>query len=77
MSGTVPERTPDRLLSHSGVLVFHRTSDELLHSLLLRKASFITGQVLYVDGGMLQQLRPLQLDSPWPDSIKAQLSALT
>ncbi|MBX5213755.1 MULTISPECIES: SDR family NAD(P)-dependent oxidoreductase [unclassified Rhizobium] len=41
------------------------------------EASFITGQVLYVDGGMLQQLRPLQLDSPWPDSIKARLSALT
>lgn len=41
------------------------------------EASFITGQILYVDGGMLQQLRPLQLDSPWPESIKARLSALS
>ena len=36
-------------------------------------ASYITGQVLYVDGGMLAQLRSPQVDQPLPDSVRARL----
>jgi 3-oxoacyl-[acyl-carrier protein] reductase len=36
-------------------------------------ASYITGQVLYVDGGMLAQLRSPQVDSPLPESVRARL----
>jgi 3-oxoacyl-[acyl-carrier protein] reductase len=36
-------------------------------------ASYITGQTLYVDGGMLAQLRSPQVDTPLPDSVKARL----
>jgi NAD(P)-dependent dehydrogenase (short-subunit alcohol dehydrogenase family) len=36
-------------------------------------ASYITGQVLYVDGGMLAQLRSPQVDGPLPDSVRARL----
>jgi NAD(P)-dependent dehydrogenase (short-subunit alcohol dehydrogenase family) len=39
-------------------------------------ASYITGQVLYVDGGMLAQLRSPQVDAPLPDSVKARLKPL-
>jgi 3-oxoacyl-[acyl-carrier protein] reductase len=36
-------------------------------------ASYITGQSLYVDGGMLAQLRSPQVDSPLPASVSARL----
>jgi 3-oxoacyl-[acyl-carrier protein] reductase len=36
-------------------------------------AAYITGQVLYVDGGMLGQVRPPQLDKGLPDSVAARL----
>jgi NAD(P)-dependent dehydrogenase (short-subunit alcohol dehydrogenase family) len=36
-------------------------------------ASYVTGQVLYVDGGMLAQLRSPQVDSPLPESVRARL----
>ncbi len=36
-------------------------------------ASYITGQVIYVDGGMLAQLRSPQVDAPLPDSLNARL----
>jgi 3-oxoacyl-[acyl-carrier protein] reductase len=36
-------------------------------------ASYITGQVLYVDGGMLAQLRSPQVDRPIPESLMARL----
>jgi len=36
-------------------------------------ASYITGQTLYVDGGILAQLRSPQVDAPLPDSVKARL----
>jgi 3-oxoacyl-[acyl-carrier protein] reductase len=36
-------------------------------------AAFITGQTLYVDGGMLAQLRPPQLDHDLPPSVRARL----
>lgn len=36
-------------------------------------ASYITGQTLYVDGGMLAQLRSPQVDAPLPDSVRARL----
>jgi NAD(P)-dependent dehydrogenase (short-subunit alcohol dehydrogenase family) len=36
-------------------------------------ASYITGQCLYVDGGMLAQLRSPQVDGGLPDSVKARL----
>src|SRR5205814_10089168 len=36
-------------------------------------ASYITGQVLYVDGGVLAQLRSPQVDAPLPESVKARL----
>lgn len=36
-------------------------------------ASYITGQVLYVDGGMLAQLRSPQVDTPLPESLRARL----
>lgn len=36
-------------------------------------ASYITGQVIYVDGGMLAQLRSPQVDRPLPDSVAARL----
>ena len=32
-------------------------------------ASYVTGQVLYVDGGMLAQLRSPQVDAPLPESV--------
>jgi 3-oxoacyl-[acyl-carrier protein] reductase len=36
-------------------------------------ASYITGQCLYVDGGMLAQLRSPQVDAPLPPSVAARL----
>jgi 3-oxoacyl-[acyl-carrier protein] reductase len=36
-------------------------------------ASYITGQVLYVDGGMLAQLRSPQVDTPLPETVRARL----
>jgi 3-oxoacyl-[acyl-carrier protein] reductase len=36
-------------------------------------AGYITGQVLYVDGGMLAQLRSPQVDTPLPESVRARL----
>lgn len=36
-------------------------------------ASYITGQSICVDGGMLAQLRPPQMDLPLPDSVRARL----
>jgi NAD(P)-dependent dehydrogenase (short-subunit alcohol dehydrogenase family) len=36
-------------------------------------ASFVTGQTLYVDGGMLAQLRSPQVDRPLPDSVAERL----
>jgi 3-oxoacyl-[acyl-carrier protein] reductase len=36
-------------------------------------ASYITGQTLYVDGGMLAQLRSPQVDAPLPESVRARL----
>jgi NAD(P)-dependent dehydrogenase (short-subunit alcohol dehydrogenase family) len=38
-------------------------------------ASYITGQTLYVDGGMLAQLRSPQVDTPLPESVRARLRA--
>jgi len=38
-------------------------------------ASYITGQVLYVDGGVLAQLRSPQVDAPLPESVKRRLRA--
>ncbi len=32
-------------------------------------ASYITGQVIYVDGGMLAQIRSPQVDAPLPESV--------
>jgi 3-oxoacyl-[acyl-carrier protein] reductase len=40
-------------------------------------ASYITGQVLYVDGGMLAQLRSPQVDGPLPESVRARLRPAT
>jgi hypothetical protein len=34
-------------------------------------AGYITGQALYVDGGMLSQLRSPQVDDPLPPSVQA------
>jgi NAD(P)-dependent dehydrogenase (short-subunit alcohol dehydrogenase family) len=36
-------------------------------------ASYITGQCIYVDGGMLAQLRSPQVDAPLPESVKVRL----
>ena len=36
-------------------------------------ASYITGQVIAVDGGMLAQLRSPQVDQPLPESVRARL----
>jgi 3-oxoacyl-[acyl-carrier protein] reductase len=36
-------------------------------------ASYITGQCLYVDGGVLAQLRSPQVDTPLPASVQARL----
>jgi len=36
-------------------------------------ASYITGQVVYVDGGMLAQLRAPQVDAPLPKSVRRRL----
>ena len=36
-------------------------------------AAYITGQILYVDGGMLAQLRSPQVDTPLPESVKARI----
>lgn len=37
------------------------------------EASYVTGQVITVDGGMLAQLRPPQLDDSLPDRVRARL----
>ena len=39
------------------------------------ESAFVTGEVIYADGGFLTQLRPLSLDSPWPESIKKRLAS--
>ncbi len=36
-------------------------------------ASYITGQIVYVDGGILAQLRSPQVDTPLPESVKLRL----
>jgi NAD(P)-dependent dehydrogenase (short-subunit alcohol dehydrogenase family) len=36
-------------------------------------ASYVTGQILYVDGGMLAQLRSPQVDAPLPESVAKRL----
>jgi 3-oxoacyl-[acyl-carrier protein] reductase len=36
-------------------------------------ARYITGQILYVDGGVLAQLRSPQVDTPLPESVTARL----
>src|SRR3989442_847713 len=36
-------------------------------------ASYVTGQVLYVDGGVLAQLRSPQIDAPLPETVAARL----
>jgi 3-oxoacyl-[acyl-carrier protein] reductase len=36
-------------------------------------ASYVTGQVLYVDGGVLAQLRSPQIDAPLPPTVAARL----
>jgi NAD(P)-dependent dehydrogenase (short-subunit alcohol dehydrogenase family) len=38
-------------------------------------ASYITGQIVTVDGGMLAQLRSPQVDTPLPESVKARIKA--
>jgi len=37
-------------------------------------SSYVTGQVLYVDGGMQAQLRPPEGDMPLPDHLRKQLA---
>ncbi len=39
------------------------------------EASYVTGQVLYVDGGMLAQLRAPLIDRPLPDSVARRVPA--
>ena len=41
--------------------------------LLSPDASYITGQCIYVDGGMLANVRSPQVDTPLPDSVAARL----
>src|SRR5438067_13687943 len=36
-------------------------------------ASYITGQKIYVDGGMLAQLRSPQVDAPLPHSVRVSI----
>ena len=38
-----------------------------------RVAAYITGQIVYVDGGMLAQLRSPQVDTPLPATVQARL----
>ena len=40
-------------------------------------ASYITGQVLYVDGGVVAQLRSPQIDAPLPESVAKRLRGKT
>jgi len=40
-------------------------------------ASYVTGQVLYVDGGVVAQLRSPQIDAPLPASVAARLQRKT
>src|SRR4029079_16178944 len=42
--------------------------------LLSDDASYITGQTIYVDGGMLAQLRSPQADAPLPESVQKRLA---
>ena len=37
-------------------------------------ASYITGQVIYVDGGIMAQLRSPQVDTPLPESVRKLMS---
>lgn len=39
-----------------------------------KDASYITGQTLVVDGGMLAQLRTPDADTPMPDSVRRRMS---
>jgi 3-oxoacyl-[acyl-carrier protein] reductase len=38
-------------------------------------AAYITGQTIYVDGGVLAQLRSPQVDAPLPPSVAARLKS--
>ena len=38
-------------------------------------ASYVTGQTIYVDGGLLAQLRSPQVDSPLPDSVRRRIKS--
>jgi 3-oxoacyl-[acyl-carrier protein] reductase len=38
-------------------------------------AGYITGQTIYVDGGVLAQLRSPQVDAPLPESVRARLKS--
>ena len=40
-------------------------------------ASYVTGQVLYVDGGVVAQLRSPQIDAPLPESVAKRLRGKT
>ena len=50
-----------------------RTSPAPWHFWLPTTPATSPGQVLYVDGGMLAQLRSPQVDTPLPESVKARL----
>jgi enoyl-[acyl-carrier-protein] reductase (NADH) len=47
----------------AGVIAFLASAD----------ASYVTGQVLYVEGGVLAQLRSPQIDAPLPPTLAARL----
>ncbi len=44
-----------------------------VYFLVTEDASYITGQVITVDGGLAAQLRSPQVDAPLPESVKARL----
>jgi 3-oxoacyl-[acyl-carrier protein] reductase len=66
-------------IARSAPIPLGRTGDPadiaaVVQFLVSKDASYITGQTLVVDGGMLAQLRTPDADTPMPDSVRRRMS---
>ena len=78
MTEQFAEQDPDARARRGAVVPLGRGGDpdevaRVIAFMASDDASYVTGQVLYVDGGMLAQLRSPQVDAPLPDPIAERL----